>query len=104
MLKRWGLVPYSPMHKGKHKAIAYSYFLASSIFFQGNPSAQKTVAPSARKSASTLDNLVVHVSAAKAEFSWALKVVDSSISVRSCLNLSNLFQVMFPDSTIAKNF
>ena len=58
--------------------------------------------PSARKSTSTLDNLIIPVSAAKAEIRWVLKVVDSNISLRSCLDLNDLFQVMLPDSTIAK--
>ena len=60
--------------------------------------------PSARKSASTLDNLIIPVSAAKAEIRWILKVVDSNFSLRSCLDLNDLFRVMFLYSTIAKNF
>ena len=60
--------------------------------------------PSARKSTSTLDNLIIPVSAAKAEIRWVLKVVDSNFSLRSCLDLNDLFRVMFLYSTIAKNF
>lgn len=61
-------------------------------------------APSARKSTLALDNLIILVSAAKAEIRWVLKVVDSNFSLRSCLDLIDLFRVMFHDSTIAKNF
>ena len=73
------------------------------LYFQGNTS-RASEAPSARKSTSTLDSIIVPVSAAKAEIRWDLKVVDSNFSLRSCLDLNDLFQVMFPDRTIAKNF
>lgn len=60
-------------------------------------------APSARKSTLALDNLIILVSAAQAEIRWVLKVVGSNFSLRSCLDLNDLFRVIFPDSTIAKN-
>ena len=66
----------------------------SRLYFQGNTSTASE-APSARKSTSTHDNLIVLISAPKAEIRWVLKVVDSNFSLRSCLDLNDLFQVMF---------
>ena len=44
------------------------------------------------------------VSVSTAEIRWFLKVVSSSFSLRSCLNLNALFKEMFSDSEIAENF
>ena len=38
-----------------------------------------------------------------ADIRWALKIVMMHTSYRSCLNLNELFMVMFPDSDIAQN-
>ena len=38
-----------------------------------------------------------------AEIHWALKVFRTHTSYRSCLNLNELFMVMFPDSEIAQH-
>ena len=40
----------------------------------------------------------------KAEIIWTLKVVMSHFSLRSCLELNELFKSMFPDSTVASKF
>ena len=40
----------------------------------------------------------------KAEIVWALKVVTSHFSLRSCLELNDLFKCMLPDSQIASKF
>ena len=87
----------------KHKSNVDCFSPISRLCFQGNTSTASEV-PSARKSTSTLDNSIVPVSAAKVEIRWVLKVVDSNFSLRSYLDLNGLFRVMFPDSTIAKNF
>ena len=71
------------------------------MFFQSNLSAQKTVAPSAKRPASILDSLVISVSTAKTEIRLALEITDSNPSLESCLDLNNSFQLMFPDSRIA---
>ena len=84
----------------KHKCRVFSP--VSRLYFQGNTSTASE-APSAGKSTSTLDNLIVAVSAAKAEIRWVFKVVGSNFSLRSCLDLNDLFQVKFLDSSIAKN-
>ena len=44
------------------------------------------------------------VGALDAEIRWALKVVMMHASYRSCLDLNQLFEVMFSDSDIAKEF
>ena len=87
----------------KHKSMVDCFSPVSRLYFQGNTSTTSE-APSARKSTSTFDNFIVPVSAAKAEIRWVLKVVDSNFSLRSCLDLNDLFWVTFPDSTTAKNF
>jgi len=38
------------------------------------------------------------------EIIWSLKVVMNHLSFNSCKNVSNTFQMMFPDSAIAKKF
>ena len=101
MLRKLGLLSYSTMLKAKkHNSSVDCFCPVSRLYFQGNTSTASE-ARSARKSTSTLDNLIVPVSAAKAEIRWVLKVVDPNFSIRSCLDLC---QVMFPDSAIAKNF
>ena len=40
----------------------------------------------------------------RAEVLWAMKVVSSHYSYVSCMETDRLFQLMFPDSTIAKSF
>ena len=87
----------------KHKSNVDCFPPVSRLYFQDNTSTASE-APSTRKSTSTLDNLIVSVSAAKTNIKWVLKVVDSNFSLRSCLDLNDLFRVMFPDSTIAINF
>ena len=52
----------------------------------------------------TLDMYVVPLAITKAEIRWTMKVVLSHFSFRSCLDLKDLFQCMFPDSEITKVF
>ena len=40
--------------------------------------------------------------AAEAEIRWCLKLVSSHLSMNSCVDLSDLLKMMFPDSSIAK--
>ena len=44
------------------------------------------------------------VRALDVEIHWVLNVVMEHASYRSCLNLNELFMVIFPDSVIAQNF
>ena len=50
------------------------------------------------------NHLLLNANSLNAEILWALKVVLSHFSFRSCAELSELFQVMFSDSEIASEF
>ena len=39
-----------------------------------------------------------------AEICWTIKAITSHYSNKSCNNIGNMFQSMFPDSPIAKTF
>ena len=53
---------------------------------------------------STVSSLIVKSGVSRAEILWVLKIVKSHFSFRSCEDTSELFKVMFSDSTIAKFF
>ena len=53
---------------------------------------------------STLEFVITNSEKTKAEILWALNCVTSGYSNNSCSDLNSLFQVMFPDSEIAKLF
>ena len=103
ILRKWVLLPYSPILRAKNKSNVDCFSPVSRLYFQGNTS-EASEAPSARKSTSTLDNLIVPVSAAKTEVRWVLKMIDFNFPLRSCLYLNDLFQVMLLNSEIAQNF
>ena len=44
------------------------------------------------------------LSVAHAEIRWAMKLVTSHFSLRSCLDIKDLFSSMFPHSQIASQF
>ena len=44
------------------------------------------------------------VAVSHAEIYWAMKLLWSHLSYRSCLNLNELFREMFPESQVAKSF
>ena len=52
----------------------------------------------------TSTSMILPLSVQHAEIYWVLKVVMSHFSLRSCLEIKTLFQAMFPDSEIAKQF
>ena len=52
----------------------------------------------------TLESFIVSSNTLHSEILWALKVVMSHLSLRSCTGLNELFKVMFKDSEIAKGF
>ena len=90
-VEKMGVASYSPMLKAKkHKSNVDCFSPVSKLYFHGN-TFTASEALSARKSTSTLDNLIVPGSAAKAEIRWVLKVVDSNFSLRSYLDLNDLF-------------
>ncbi|PIK52261.1 hypothetical protein BSL78_10820 [Apostichopus japonicus] len=53
---------------------------------------------------STLDTYVTREDTLTAEITWALKVIDCHYSYNSSIDTAKLFQKMFPDSQIAKQF
>ena len=52
----------------------------------------------------TIESLVLPVANLHAEIRWAMKVVQSHFSLRSCLDMNELFKTMFPDNQIASQF
>ena len=52
----------------------------------------------------TLKSFVVSSAVMAAEIKWALKIVTSHFSFRSCSDINELFRSMFSDSRIAKSF
>lgn len=84
----------------KHLSFTTSY--KTSNFFKTNqtPPASLQVAESSK----TIESFLTSTSTLNSEILWALKVVTSHFSFRSCIGLNHLFKVMFPDSDIAKNF
>ena len=50
-----------------------------------------------------VDSMITNTSTVHAEIRWALKVVLSKFSKRSCDDIAELFATMFPDSCIAKS-
>ena len=55
----------------------------------------------AQSGQTTIEDFQIPALVVKAEIVWALKVVMSHFSLRSCLELNDLFKCMFPDSQIA---
>ena len=84
----------------KHKSNVDCFSPDSRLYFQGNTS---TTSEAPARKYTTFDNVIIPASATKEEIRWISKVVDSSFSLRSCLDLNDLFE-SFLDSTIAKNF
>ena len=66
-------------------------------------SSSSKVAPSKASHSGTLDQYVSQT-VRKAKILWTLIVVMSKLSLRSCEQLKDLFQVMFNDSEIASDF
>ena len=52
----------------------------------------------------TLESFIVSRNTLHSEIPWSLKVVMSHFLLRSCTDLSELFEVMFKDNEIAKGF
>ena len=59
---------------------------------------------SASSSSSEIEEFTIPLSAETTENRWALKVVVSHYSLRSCLDTKILFRAMFPGSEISSKF
>jgi hypothetical protein len=57
-----------------------------------------------RTAVRTVKTYLINDSVSKSEILWALKIVMNHLSFRSCLDIGETFQQMFPDSEIAKKF
>ena len=73
----------------------------SGLFFKSN---SPKPLPSKDTSNNKIDLMMATLAVSHAEILWVLKVLTSHHSFRSCLNLNQLFCIMFPDSDIAKPF
>ena len=85
----------------KHQINVKNFNPVSGLFFKCSSSK-----PSSSKNTSNkkIDLMISTLAVSHAEIRWALKVLTSHHSFRSCLNLNQLFHEMFPDSEIAKSF
>ena len=72
------------------------------LFFRKEP--QSGAAESRSAKVTKIEDLVIPAGTIRAEILWTLKVDTSHFSLRSCLGLNELFEVMFPDSKVAKSF
>lgn len=97
-----------------HAAVAACEASAITSFFRTTPPPQPaTVTPPAVCSSSTatsslkqgtLNSVITRNEVLTSEVLWALKVANAHFSYKSCEDLSQLFQAIFPDSQIAKKF
>ncbi|XP_065677145.1 uncharacterized protein LOC136092602 [Hydra vulgaris] len=75
---------------------------ASSNFQELSPHSNKVL--NDKVTQPTIDDLQSPALVTKAEILWTLNVVMSHFSLRSCLNLNEIFKFMFSDSKIASKF
>src|SRR3989441_242053 len=68
-----------------------------------HPSSDFSVVRSSAR-AQSLNAFVLTDTVTKSEILWAMKIVMNHMSYRSCLDISQLFQTMFPDSEVAQKF
>ena len=59
---------------------------------------------STAETSSMINKCLTSDSVRNAEIKWVLTVVMKNLSLRSCTDISSLFEVIFPDSKIAKEF
>ena len=89
----------------KHKDRVKTRESMSTLYFDKNSSEAPSDSRSSNSvSSPTLDSMLKSVSVSHAEIRWVIKVVLSSSSFRSCLELNELFKAMFSDSAIASSF
>ena len=73
----------------------------------GSATTSMPVTPARLQSSVNTASIASHVTTDdhwRAEVLWAMKVVSSHYSYVSCMETDRLFQLMFPDSAIAKSF
>ena len=88
--------------RGKKNQVNVKNFNPTSgLFFKSNSPKRSS---SKDNSNNKIDLMMCTLAVSHAENRLALKVLTSHYPFRSCLNLNQLFRVMFPDSDIAKSF
>ena len=85
----------------KHQVNVKNFNPVSGLFFKSNSPKSSS---SKNTSNNKIDLMMSTLAVSHAEIRWALKVLTSHHSFRSCLNLNQLFRVMSPDSNIANTF
>ena len=89
----------------KHKRKLKSYISMSSLMLENSSTSNsKKESSSSHNSSARVDVMVNKVNVSQAEIQWVMKLMMAHFSYRSCLNISDLFKTMFPDSEIAKSF
>ena len=87
----------------KHSEIAsLTKSQTGALFFRKEP--QSGAAESRSAKVTKVEDLFIPASTIRAEILWTTKVVTSHFSLRSYLELNELFEIMFPDSRVAKSF
>ena len=76
---------------------------AAASTIESTPTTQ-SASTTAASHTGTLESYIIPISVITAEIRWAMKVVVSHFSFRSCINLSDMFTTMFYDSDVAKGF
>ena len=87
----------------KHKK-GISRFVSKSKMVPTLSAGSEEKSPDSSKLQLALDVFFTSSAAAKSEIIFALALVRSSYSDRSCSVIKNTFKIMFPDSTIAADF
>lgn len=89
----------------KHKLNVKNYNPLASLYFKSSKSPAATINQGPQPVASKrADTMLSSLAVSHAEIRWVFNLLASHHSYRSCLNLNDLFKVMFPDSEIAKLF
>ena len=76
----------------------------STLYFDTNSAEASSDSCSSSVSSPTLNSMLNSMTVAHAEIQCVIKVVVSSSSFRSCLELNELFKTMFSDIVIASSF
>ena len=74
------------------------------VLVSENPSVINAPTSSEIRIKNRVGNFVSKDETLRAEVIWTLKVVNSHYSYNSCSDVKNIFQLMFPDSELAKKF
>ena len=68
------------------------------------PCASSTKETEDSKNSGSLDDLLLKNEVVNAEILWCLKLVAGHLSYNSCINISEIFKIMFSRSDVARQF